>query len=256
MRQRLAFFVMLSAAASVSRADILYQVSVDTSSMSGTSGSLDFQFNPGPFASQAASLQLLNFGGGGTFAGSPSLTGAVTGGPLPSALTFDNGSPFNDYFDGFTFGSTLHFEVSLSGPALNAPDGTSTSGSTFAFSMFSDAAGTIPALTTDTVNGFATTIDINLDGSTSVTNLSAQTSVGQASPTSEPGSLVLLGTAMALLGAFRWRKSRSDDRPASSATLSGGGPYRTRCHISMKPATGICSARKPASGQVSTRSLP
>ena len=92
-------------------------------------------------------------------------------------MTFDNGTAFNDYFEGFTYGSTLSFQVSLYGPALSSPDGTSTSGSTFAFSMFSDAAGTMPVLTTDTTDGFAFTIDVNLDGTTTVTNFSAQTTV-------------------------------------------------------------------------------
>ena len=96
----------------------------------------------------------------------PALTGDVSG-ALPTTLTFDNGAGFNDYFEGFTFGSTLLFNVSLFGPALSGPDMTSTSGSTFAFSMFSDQQGTMPVLTTDMTNGFAFTIDINLDGTPS-----------------------------------------------------------------------------------------
>jgi hypothetical protein len=95
----------------------------------------------------------------------------------PATLTFDNGTVFNDYFQGFTFGSTISFKVNLFGPALSSPDGVSTSGSTFAFSMFSDAAGTVPALTTDTTNGFAFKADVNLDGTTTVTNSSSQTNV-------------------------------------------------------------------------------
>jgi hypothetical protein len=109
---------------------------------------------------QTASLQVLSFASDGTLACSPTLTGDVAG-ALPPTLTFDNGTAFNDYFEGFTFGSTLSFQVCLFGPALSSPDGTSTSGSTFAFSMFSDAAGTIPTLTTDKINGFAFTVDVN-----------------------------------------------------------------------------------------------
>ena len=54
-------------------------------------------------------------------------------------VTFGNGTAFNDFFEGFTYGSKLSFHASLFGPALSSPDGTATSGSTFAFSMFSDA---------------------------------------------------------------------------------------------------------------------
>ena len=92
-----------------------------------------------------------NFGDG-SLAGSPVLTGHADG-ALPATVTLDNRTAFNDYFEGFKFGSTLAFNVSLFGPALSAPDGVSTSGSTFAFSMFSNAAGTIPALTTDELPG-------------------------------------------------------------------------------------------------------
>src|ERR1035441_4992626 len=83
--------------------------------------------------SQGASLDFLSFASNGSLAGSPSLTGDVTGGPMPATLAFDNGTGFNDYFEGLTFGSILSFNVSLFGPALSAPDGASTSGSVFAF---------------------------------------------------------------------------------------------------------------------------
>ncbi len=187
---------------SASASAVTYQVTVDTSSIAGTSGSLDFQFNPGSLTSQAANLEILDFTSDGTLAGSPSLTGDVSG-TLPGSVMFDNGTVYNDYFEGFTFGGTLSFEVSLFGPALTAPDGVSTSGSAFAFSMFSDSGGTIPALTTDGINGFAYTIDVNLDGTTSPTILSSELT---ASATPEPSSMLLFGsglTAMLGLGANR-----------------------------------------------------
>ena len=181
---------------------ITYAVTVDTSSIFGTAGSLDFNFNPGPLVTQAASLQILSLSGNGSLAGGPSLTGDVSG-ALPATVTFDNGSGFNDYFEGFTYGSTLTFRVYLYGPALCCPDGTSTSGSTFAFSMFSDPAGTILVLTTDTVNGFAFTVDVNLDGTTTVTNFSSETAV---SAVPEPNSFMFMGTAIAVFGKLLRRK--------------------------------------------------
>jgi hypothetical protein len=210
MRTLTFFLIALLCTASAASADIIYRVTVNTSTISGTSGSFDLQFNQGPLASQAAQLQILNFAIDGTLAGGPLLTGDVSGGPLPAILNFDNGAGFNDYFEGITFGSILSFDVRLYGPAVNFPDGTSTSGSTFAFSMFSDAGGTVPVLTADLIDGFAAMVDINLDGTTTVTNFSSQTSIGQANAVPEPSSFVLFGTAMALMGA--WGRSRGRSR--------------------------------------------
>lgn len=198
MRLRLIFLaVLLTCSFDYASADpITYNVTVDTASVSGTMGSLDFNFNPGPFVTQAASLQILSFSSDGSLTGSPSLSGDI-GGTLPGAVTFDNGTAFNDYFQGFTFGSTLSFSVSLFGPALSLPDGISTSGSTFAFSMFSDAAGTIPTLTTDTANGFAYVVNVNLDGTTTATSFLPASAV----PEPGTGSLILA----AILIAFATR---------------------------------------------------
>jgi len=197
---------LLSCLVPVAKADVVYQVTVNTGSISGTAGSLDFNFNPGPTGVvQAASADVFNFGGTGTLTGAPSLTGDVSG-VLPATVTLDNGTGFNDYFVGFTYGSSLSFDVELSGPAVNSPDGVSTSGSMFAFSMFSDSAGTVPVLTTDTTDGYAITISVNLDGSTTLTNYSQETTGSPLAPVPEPSSLALLGVGLLGLAVTNRRK--------------------------------------------------
>ena len=180
-----------------SAGEITYQVTVNTSSVAGTTGSFDFQFNPGPLITQAASLDILAFGGNGSLVGAPMLTGSVVG-ALPGPLTFQNSTAFNDYFQGFTYGSSLTFDVHLYGPALTSPNGTATSGSTFAFSMFGDPAGTMPVLTTDTTDGFAFLVNINLDGTTTVIDYSLQTTVVPAPAVPEPNAISVMFTGMAI----------------------------------------------------------
>lgn len=203
----LLFAALLGFASLASANTVSYQVSVDTSSLSGTDGSLDFQFNPGALDSQAATLQILGFSTDGGLLPGPGSFGDVSGDLLsaPFTLTFHNAPGLNDYFQGITFGSILAFEVSLSGPAVDAPDGVSTSGSAFSFSLFSDAAGTTPALTTDP-GGFAFTVDLNLDGTTAITNYSGATTV---SAVPIPATLWLFGSAMAGLSIVSKRRQPS-----------------------------------------------
>src|ERR1700687_722106 len=107
---------------------IAYSVVVNTSSISGQLGNVDFQFNPGGGISDPAFVTLSAFSSNGTLAGTPVLTGGVTG-TLPPLVTIHNTSGFSDYSDAFTFGSFLSFLVKLDGAALAAPSGTATAGS-------------------------------------------------------------------------------------------------------------------------------
>jgi hypothetical protein len=193
-RSPLLIAVFLSAAWSAS-AGAIDVVTVNTSSISGDAGSLDFQFNPGPLVTEPATLQILTFASDGTLNPPAFPTGDVTG-TLPGTLSFDNLTAFNDYFEDFTYGSTLSFEVSISGVAGG------TSGSAFAFSMFSDPAGTIPVLTSDP-NGFAFIESLNTDGTTTSTDVSPEV-VSATVP--EPSGLLLLSTGLLGLGWMIRRK--------------------------------------------------
>jgi hypothetical protein len=246
MRLRLIFVVALFCFIAIARANPIDEtVIVDTSSLNGASGSLDFNFNPGPLTSQSASLQILNFTSDGSLAGSPQTTGDVSG-TLPGTLTFDNGTALNDYFEGFTFGNALSFDMSIYGPALSSPDGTSTSGSAFAFSVFSDPEGTTPALTSDLVDGFALTVSVNLDGTTTMSNFSSQTTVGPAGVSSvpEPSSLVEILLLLGLVSAADVSRCGSKPRHRG-ATDRGLIVHCPHSHQHQKEAKGACRAKGP-----------
>ena len=131
---------LLSAAPAGAQA--VYNVTFNTSSVSGTPGYLDIEFNPGSGASQAATAQVLNFNpGGGTLTGAATLAGNVTG-TLPGTLTFQNSTAINDYVQGFTYGTQVSFVLVLSGPAITSPNG-SPDGSSFSVSFYDSSLNSI-----------------------------------------------------------------------------------------------------------------
>ena len=194
-------FVTLLCATGAAHADTTYQVFVNTSSLAGKTGSLDFQFNFGNGATQAATVTVSNPLGGTN--GAASSAGQVTGGPFPSAVAIGNGYPgsgYNDYFEAYTFSSSLNFSLTFSGPAVTAPNGVSSGNSEFYFSMFSDSNGITPAPGTD-MNGVAGTVAFNPNGSFTLTRVSPNLSFAP-----EPSSLWLTLGAGLTLGAALLRR--------------------------------------------------
>lgn len=159
---------LMCALAAPSSAAVAYTVTVNTSAVNGTSGFLDFQFNPGNATSQPATAQIANFQStGGALTGVPAVTGNVSG-TLPGTVTFVNSTALNEYFQGYNYGTSFTFLLILSGPAIDAPNGTATAGSTFCVGLY-DAAQN-PILTNQAaVTGCAGAVDINLNGSTTAT---------------------------------------------------------------------------------------
>lgn len=184
--------------ASVFASEVI-SVSINTSSIIGTSGTLDLQFNP-VNTPQAATAVVQSFLTDGTLSGSPTLTGDVTG-ALPGSLTFDNGTAFNDYFQNFTFGNSITFGVLFSGPAIDSPDGNGLNSSLFSASLADSLGNTL--LTTDPT-GALVTIGINVDGSLNPT----ATSANAFFPAPEPASFALLGLGLIALRIGYRRASR------------------------------------------------
>ncbi len=103
--------------ASVCRADLVFHVSLNTTPLMGHPAapfSVDFQLNDGSGIGDANNTATINnfaFGGGAP-AGSPTLTGGASG-DLSGTITLTDSSFLNEFFQEFTPGSTLDFEVQL-----------------------------------------------------------------------------------------------------------------------------------------------
>jgi hypothetical protein len=194
---------------SVRAGSATYLVDVNTNAIAGQAGNLDFQFNPGGASAESATATVTNFQSvGGVLSQTATLTGDASG-SLPGTLTLNNGTAYNDVFQGFTYGSNFDFVLTLSGPAFDSPGGSF--GSSFALSLY-DAAGVTPLLTTDP-NGSVLTVDLNVNGTISVLTFpqSSTNSIPVASVNSvpEPSSLVVL-LGFGVLGslAYVWLQFR------------------------------------------------
>lgn len=124
--------VMCGSLTRVARADIEYAVTVDTTSVTGQSGYLDMEFNGNSLPAQEADLSVTNFSTDGVVTYNPADTNQGLYGPNasgsltapPNSLSFDNQSTSNGYTVGITFGTTINFDLTFSGPAFDSPDGT------------------------------------------------------------------------------------------------------------------------------------
>ncbi len=184
-------------------ADVIYNVSVNTSSYVGQSGYLDFQLGRGP-DSQAASVTVRNFGSSGILdATNLQVAGSATG-TLPGAVTLANATAFNDYFQGFTYGASIGFQLVFSGPAITAPGGAQY-GSPFAFGLYN--AGALPLGPSDGF-GNALLIQVNANGTTTATSYNLNVTAAAPNAVPEPSSCYLLGGALlgVLYAAGRGRR--------------------------------------------------
>jgi PEP-CTERM motif len=183
-------------------------VSVNTSSFSGTTGSVDWQLNPGAGSTQTANVTISNITGATWVAGGPGTVldlGNVTGSHISGPLTISTagGAATNDDFENVTFGNNLSFLLNFNGPAVVSPNGTATSPIAYYFSLFTDTNGNNPALTSD---GLIASLNINPDGSATKTVYST---AATAIFTPEPATVGMVGSALGLLGLAGWRRRKA-----------------------------------------------
>jgi hypothetical protein len=194
------YFLLLSSfLLTGAKADVIssFQIHVNTSALQGQNGYLDFQFNPGA-GSDAASATLSFFGSDGTLVPLTLNSGAVSG-TLPGTVTINNDTVYNDYNQGFTFGSFFDIFVTLDIPSFF---GTATSGDAFVAGLY-DSDDSTPLITTEFDPGLVK-IDLDINGNPTVTNYSPDGEANVAQ-TPEPGSMLLLMSALGLITAVRRR---------------------------------------------------
>jgi hypothetical protein len=142
-----------------------YHVSVDTSAIAGTVGSLALQFNPGGLpGAPDAQVTISNLALTGGSAAAFTQDGGATGDPITSATLLATAA-LNRLGSTVTFGSRLDFDVAISGAALVHPTG-GNFGSTLALQLLG-ADGSTPLLAAD-ATASALRIDVGVNGATQV----------------------------------------------------------------------------------------
>ena len=160
---------------------------------------LNFQFNDGGvLGNNSANITNFSFAGGSA-SGSPIYSGSV--GDLSSNVRFNNSSPFEEFFQSFTPGATIGFDVFLTQNVDGiTPD-------SFFVSILDKNLLNIP---TSGLGDSLVQIDLNSSGPLTV-NLGAGTGLyagvtASAVAVPEPGSIGMLGMGIACIVGYGWRR--------------------------------------------------
>jgi hypothetical protein len=200
LKRFIAVFFLL---ASVASADIVgYDVSMDTSSQSGNSGAIYFQFAPGLNA-DLATVTIDGFAigapGGLVSTPSPFFDGNVSGSLDSLTLTIDNSQGLNDYEEFLTYGPTLNFHITFDIPSVLVGQG----GSAFVWQLTA-ADGLTPVLTQDN-SGNIGTIAYDTSGHFTTDTLGNDLVESIVTTTPEPASIALITISVLLMGVKKFR---------------------------------------------------
>jgi hypothetical protein len=202
----LTVMIVLAAAAPRLCADIIYNITINTTGLSTDNGDLAFDFTSGGGPS-SNTITISGFTTDGTL-GTTSNTGLVTG-TLPGTVTLMDDpitSFFNEYLTGFTFGTSISFALDAT---TNGP-GPSSSPDEFAL-YFLDSSAVNSLITTGDPTGANSLLLLDLDGSSagspstftvsSPAGVSGSMTPSGVSAVPEPSAVVLLLTVILLVAA-------------------------------------------------------
>jgi len=188
------------------RAQSVFDVTLNTTGLSGISGYLAFDFVDGDGVNDNT-VSITSFLTDGALAGTTNSNTGGAGGDLPGDLSITDGSFFNESLRGLTYGTSLSFRVTMSEAfAGGTPD-------QFSFFLL-DASGINTAVATSDPAGANSVFIVDVTG-TPGGNLQAFTTTAPdvsfqvaqlPSNAPEPGTLGLIG--LPLVGWFLAKRTR------------------------------------------------
>lgn len=184
----------------LSEAAVSYHVDVNTAALTGTSGYLDWQWNPGTNAAPLAEATLSDFASDASLQPGAQIDGAVAG-SLPGPLVFSNAAVLNAFLLPVIFGQALQFDLSFYAAEAGPPD----VGTLFSFALLDQ---NLDPLLAGDPNGIVLGIDFNTEGS-NVLVLENEVVTLVAVPLPAPFGLLLWGVVALVMSSRRRRDLRT-----------------------------------------------
>ena len=187
---------------------INFEINVNTTSLSGQSGFLDFQLDTGGSGTwDPAIATLTNFTTDGTLTGAlPDIGNLLGSGSLPGTVSLNTGanSQFNEHTEGFTYGTFFDVFLNLTIPTVS---GTATAGNSF--TLNAQDSGFNNLLVNQILSSPVNLVEIDLDavtGAPIILNNSAG-NFAVVTFTPEPASWLFMATGLVgLIARRRFRR--------------------------------------------------
>jgi len=220
--------VLALLAPATARGDAIYIIRTNTSTLAGSSGYIDLQYN-GLLNAGASTATITGFSTDGSLDGI--ILDGDASGDLAHTVVIQNGalnnSGLNDYDEAITFGTFVEFTVVLSGP----PGGTANSG--FAL-IYYNSDYTVNLLSAE-LSGVSATLTIQPDGGVLASTYQADdgkyyttiTEGSEPSSVPEPASALAIAAGLALLAGWTCRRRESRFRRTNAVPASSAAPTQT-----------------------------